>query len=137
MTSNSTADRESCSSEQRFAKPSMCVINFNGENYLENCLSAIQAERVDIEEILLVDNGSDDRSLDLVTRLFPWVRVVALDQNLGPAVARNIGVREASVRSGAPGRQRCDSRIGLCQGALRGTVISGPGRRGHAGRPLQ
>lgn len=44
--------------------------------------------------VILVDNGSDDGTPELVREHFPDVDVVALGENLG-AVARNVGVRRA------------------------------------------
>jgi GT2 family glycosyltransferase len=73
------------------------MINYNGEAYLRESLPAAlrQAER--FEEIILVDNGSTDGSLDLVEREFPGVRVVRMGANLGAGAARNAGVRAAGT----------------------------------------
>jgi GT2 family glycosyltransferase len=79
----------------RLVRVSLCVINYNGADYLRASLPAAlkQAER--FEEILLIDNGSTDRSLDLVEREFPAVRVVRMGENRGAGAARNAGIREA------------------------------------------
>lgn len=73
----------------------LCVTNYNGEAYLEETLSAAVERAGLFVEILLVDNGSDDGSLELVRRRFPAVRVVALGENRGASAARNRGWREA------------------------------------------
>jgi GT2 family glycosyltransferase len=39
----------------------------------------------------MIDNASEDRSVDVVQALFPEVRIVRLKNNYGPGVARNIG----------------------------------------------
>ena len=75
---------------------SAVVCNFNGEEYLEECLSSLLAEGLD--EILLVDNASEDRSVPLVRERFPSVEVIALKENGGPCVARNVGMRAARHR---------------------------------------
>ena len=46
-------------------------------------------------EIILVDNGSSDGTVDFVRSRFPKVRVVALGDNLGFAGGNNAGAREA------------------------------------------
>jgi GT2 family glycosyltransferase len=46
-------------------------------------------------EILVVDNGSDDDSVAMVRQRFPGVRVVALESNLGFGGGANAGVRHA------------------------------------------
>ncbi|MGH6899915.1 MAG: glycosyltransferase family 2 protein [Geminicoccaceae bacterium] len=71
------------------------MINYNGEGYLRASLPAALGQADRFEEILLVDNGSTDGSLDLLAREFPTVRVVRLGQNRGAGAARNVGVREA------------------------------------------
>jgi GT2 family glycosyltransferase len=73
------------------------MINYNGANYLRASLPAAlrQAER--FQEIVLVDNGSTDGSLDLLARDFPTVRVVPIGENRGACGARNAGIREAKA----------------------------------------
>src|SRR4051812_31562735 len=46
--------------------------------------------------VLVVDNGSDDGTAELLAEHFPGVTVVPLGRNLG-AVARNIGVERATT----------------------------------------
>jgi len=69
----------------------LCVINWNGERYLERMLAAARQSHRPFDEILLVDNASDDRSRALVREHFPDVTILALDRNDGPATARNAG----------------------------------------------
>ena len=76
-------------------RPSLCVINYNGEAYLRQSLPAALRQAGLFEEILLVDNGSSDGSVELVEREFPAVRVVQLGENRGACGARNAGIREA------------------------------------------
>ncbi|GAB4155774.1 MAG: hypothetical protein Fur0037_24150 [Planctomycetota bacterium] len=73
---------------------SAVVVNWNGEDYLDRCLSALFEQEPPPDEVLLVDNGSDDRSLEIARR-FPSVRVVEMGGNLGPCAARNRGVELA------------------------------------------
>lgn len=46
------------------------------------------------EPVVVVDNGSDDGSVEAVRDAYPWVNVIALDHNVG-TVARNLGVEAA------------------------------------------
>lgn len=46
-------------------------------------------------ETILVDNASTDDTVAFVRERYPWVRVVALDENRGFAGGNNAGVREA------------------------------------------
>ena len=42
------------------------VVNWNGQDYLPACLDALFAQDVALDEVILVDNHSEDGSRDLV-----------------------------------------------------------------------
>jgi GT2 family glycosyltransferase len=72
------------------------VVNWNGQAYLEKCLASLRAQRYQPHEIIMVDNGSIDGSIDLVETHFPEVRLIRLSHNLGFAGANNLAIRESS-----------------------------------------
>ena len=74
---------------------SVVVVNWNGVAYLERCLAAVFAQRRRPDEVILVDNHSDDDSRELVAARFPQVEILDTGANLGPAAARNRGVARA------------------------------------------
>jgi GT2 family glycosyltransferase len=76
-------------------RPSLCVINYNGEAHLRQSLPAAASQAEQFEEILLVDNGSTDDSIAFVERQFPAVRLIRLGENRGACGARNAGLRTA------------------------------------------
>src|SRR5215813_6805427 len=62
------------------------IVNWDGKHLLPECLSAaVEAVHVDGggHEILVVDNGSTDGSVQFIRDNFPTVRVLALDRNYG------------------------------------------------------
>jgi GT2 family glycosyltransferase len=59
------------------------VVNWNGNQWLETCLSSLRRQTFSDFEVILVDNGSQDGSLEYVRQNFPEVKVLALDENLG------------------------------------------------------
>jgi GT2 family glycosyltransferase len=74
---------------------SIVILNYNGEQYLRECLkSVLSQEGIDFETIL-VDNGSADDSLSFVRSAFPGIRIVENHKNLGFAAGNNRGVEEA------------------------------------------
>ncbi|MDF1800244.1 MAG: glycosyltransferase family 2 protein [Planctomycetota bacterium] len=77
---------------------SAVVCNYNGEHYLRACLSALLASELELDEIIVVDNGSTDASVALVRAEFPGARLLILPSNGGPCVARNAGMRAARNR---------------------------------------
>lgn len=65
---------------------SIMVLNWNGLDFLQRLLPTLveaTAHHGGDHEILLVDNGSEDGSVDYVQEHFPQVRVVQHDTNLG------------------------------------------------------
>jgi GT2 family glycosyltransferase/glycosyltransferase involved in cell wall biosynthesis len=77
---------------------SIVVLNWNGKDLLAQGLpSILEAVRVDgrLHEVLVVDNGSTDGSLEFLKECFPEVRILALKENLGFAKGNNAGVRAA------------------------------------------
>ncbi len=75
---------------------STVIVNHERRDLLRRCLQSLDRalEGVDAEtEVIVVDNGSGDGSVDLVREEFPDVRVVALERNEGFAggISRGIG----------------------------------------------
>jgi GT2 family glycosyltransferase len=67
------------------------MVSSNGEEHLATALPTLVEQRVPgIEvEILVLDNGSSDNSVDLLNGRFPSVRVVESEVNVGFAAANN------------------------------------------------
>jgi hypothetical protein len=72
------------------ARISVVVLNWNGMKWLRNCLSPILDQDAGEDfEVLLVDNGSTDGSVQYVEKNFPSVKVVKLRKNYGFAEGNN------------------------------------------------
>ena len=76
---------------------SIVIPNWNGRDLLAKYLpSVIDAMAGHPEnEIIVVDNGSEDGSVEFLRDQFPAVRVLALDRNLGFGGGSNEGFRAA------------------------------------------
>ena len=77
---------------------SIIVLNWNGKELLaEGIPSILKAVEQDgrAHEVIVVDNGSTDGSLDFLSNNFPQVRVLPLKHNVGFAEGNNQGVRAA------------------------------------------
>jgi sugar transferase (PEP-CTERM/EpsH1 system associated) len=77
---------------------SIIVLNWNGKSLLtEGLPSILRAVQVDgrPHEVMVVDNGSTDGSLEYLAEFFPQVRVLALNKNIGFAEGNNAGVKAA------------------------------------------
>jgi len=72
------------------------IPTFNAWPLLAEALEHLAAQTLD-HEVIVVDNGSADGTVEAITERFPKVRVVALDENLGFGRAVNRGVRQVST----------------------------------------
>lgn len=77
---------------------SVVICNYDGEQHLPPCLDALARLEGVVDEWILVDNRSTDRSLEVVAERAPHVRVIDAGSNDGPARARNIGIAAARNR---------------------------------------
>jgi GT2 family glycosyltransferase len=74
--------------------PCLTVVipNWNGKRFLSLCLSSLHRQTFKDFEVVLVDNGSSDGSVELVEHDFPEVRVVRHKENKGFSAAVNAGI---------------------------------------------
>src|SRR5262245_7032907 len=74
-------------------KISVVMPVYNAEATLEECLAKLGQSTFEDFEVVVVDDGSTDRSKEIMSR-FP-VRVVPSSGRVGPAAARNLGAKVA------------------------------------------
>jgi len=75
-------------------KISLILVNQNACNFLKQALnSLIEACKAIDYELIIVDNGSIDKSLEMLENEFPEARVIANETDLGIAKANNQGIR--------------------------------------------
>jgi rhamnosyltransferase len=75
------------------------VLTYNGERYLRELLDAVAGQRIDgAFEILVIDSGSTDSTLDIIAD-FPQVRLVRIpNEEFGHGRTRNFAAHEARGR---------------------------------------
>jgi GT2 family glycosyltransferase len=76
-------------------RASVVVPVWNGERWLPGLLASLRAQTVAPLEVVAVDNGSGDGSRAWLAEHAPEVRVLALGENTGFAVAANRGIAAA------------------------------------------
>jgi glycosyltransferase involved in cell wall biosynthesis len=72
---------------------SVIIPNRNGSATLARCLESVFASDYSSFEVIVVDDASEDASVEIARR-YPC-RVVELDKQAGPSVARNVGAEHA------------------------------------------
>jgi len=76
---------------------SIIFVNWNSVDYLRECIASVYQYTQGIEfEIIVVDNASPQGCVDDLKALFPAVRIIKSEKNLGFAGANNVGFRHSS-----------------------------------------
>jgi hypothetical protein len=78
----------------RFA---VVIVNYNGGGLLQECVLSVVRQGVPPSQIILVDNGSRDGSIENVQRSVDGLQVIPNECNAGFAKAVNQGIKQASA----------------------------------------
>ena len=113
---------------------SIIVVNWNGKALLNDCLGPLSRQQGATCELILVDNGSSDGSVDWVRTQFPEIKVVQLPSNRGFTGGNLAGLEAAQgefialLNNDTRADERClkelllpmmrDSRIGISAAKL-------------------
>lgn len=84
----------------RATEPKIEVIipNWNGWKMLLHCLQSLEKQTFQDFAVIVIDNGSTDDSVHLLHEHYPFVKVVAFQENTGFSVAVNAGIKSANSR---------------------------------------
>jgi len=74
---------------------SIIIVNWNGKHHLDVCLSSIFNQTYKDFNVIFVDNGSTDDSVEYVKNNFSEVNIIECKKNYGFAEGNNIGIRQA------------------------------------------
>lgn len=76
---------------------SIIIVNYNVKEFLQNLIHSIEKASLNLtKEILIVDNASDDGSVEFIKEKFPQIKLIANQKNLGFGKANNIGLKQAN-----------------------------------------
>ncbi len=68
------------------------VVSYNGWKYLERCLPRLEEQTQPFSSIVVVDNGSNDQTCDLLPEKFPNIELLPVDHNSGFSGGVNHGL---------------------------------------------
>jgi len=113
---------------------SVVIVNWNGKRYLERCLASVLDQTYRQFEVILVDNGSTDGSVEFVSQTFPGIRLIENLENVGFAAGNNVALRLvegdyiATLNNDAQADRRwleelvrpmeADHRVGMCASTI-------------------
>jgi len=80
---------------------SIIIVNYNSGSYLEDCIKSIRDSLSGNYEIIVVDNCSNDKSIDFLANDlsgYENIKLINNSKNIGFAAANNVGVLHSSGR---------------------------------------
>lgn len=77
------------------AKVAVVIVNYNGGEFLEKCLSFLSRQTFRSYRVIVVDNNSTDGSANGIEQRHPDVEVIRLPENVGFAAGNNVGAAAA------------------------------------------
>lgn len=75
---------------------SIVILNYNGMDFLKNCLDSIIKETHHNYEIIVVDNNSPDKSGQKYSKEYPSCKFILNEKNVGVPEGLNIGIRNSN-----------------------------------------
>ncbi len=79
---------------------SVIIVNTNNKSVIGKCLDSVYEFTKDLDfEVIVVDNGSTDGSLEMLRSDYPRIRLMEAGANLGFSKANNVGMRVAEGRA--------------------------------------
>lgn len=73
----------------------MIIPVYNGERFLKEAIDSVRIQTTEPLDVIVVDDGSTDRSVEIASSYGSQVRIVQHEKNRGPSAARNTGIRLA------------------------------------------
>ena len=77
---------------QKHPLVSVIIPNYNGEAFIENCLDSLRGQTFNNFEIVVVDDGSTDKSVEIIQQHYPDINLLINENNSGFDVSVNRGI---------------------------------------------
>ena len=74
-------------------RAAVIIPNLNGIAYIRGCLDSLAEQSCRDFETVVIDNGSEDGSAQVIEEEYPWVKLKKLSRNTGFCHAVNLGIR--------------------------------------------
>lgn len=75
---------------------SVVIVNYNGEEYIEECLYSLYNQTYSNIEIIVLDNNSSDNSVAVLKKHEENIKLILCEENVGFAKGNNIAIKESS-----------------------------------------
>src|ERR1035438_694974 len=75
---------------------SVTIVTYNSGRFIKRCLESVLAQRYTHKQIVIVDNASNDGTIDILEQFEDRCQVYYNDENVGFAEAQNQAIRLSS-----------------------------------------
>lgn len=75
-------------------KVAVIIVTFNGEQWMENCISSLMHSTIPLD-VIIIDNQSTDGTVPYIKKKFSQIHLISSPKNLGFGKANNIGLKKA------------------------------------------
>ena len=75
---------------------SIIIPAFNAEETIEHCINSVLSQTYSTIEVIVVDDGSHDRTATIVKSQYPNIKCISIPHNGSPGYVRNRGVMQAT-----------------------------------------
>jgi glycosyltransferase involved in cell wall biosynthesis len=96
QSSSATPQADSPAISGTHSSAAVVIPAFNRERFIGTAVESALAQTLPADEIIVVDDGSTDRTAEIVERYPPPVRLIRIENNgAGPSRPRNVGIKSA------------------------------------------
>jgi GT2 family glycosyltransferase len=74
-------------------KVSVIIITWNRKDLLKDCLDSLKKQSYKNFETIVVDNGSEDKTIEFVKEYYPKTKIIDFKRNFGFSIAANKGIK--------------------------------------------
>jgi GT2 family glycosyltransferase len=75
---------------------SVTVVTYNSGRFIKRCLESVLAQKYPNKEVIVIDNASDDGTVDILEQFEDRCQIVYNDENIGFAAAQNQAITLSS-----------------------------------------
>lgn len=76
-------------------KVSIIIIAYNSEDFIRQCIASVLENLPVYSEVMVLDNNSQDKTVDILNEFLPRIQLIKSAENLGFARGNNRAVRKA------------------------------------------
>lgn len=76
-------------------KVSVVIVSYNSKGFIEKCINSVLKNLSEKGEVIVLDNFSTDKTVEILKKSIPKIKLLKSDENLGFAKGCNKAVKEA------------------------------------------